>query len=67
MKHMFPVGVCTFLYDLAIHVHRMEDCRLPGQPLKYHPKGRRRPGRQLKRLLDDVNAKIVRGHPALNS
>jgi hypothetical protein len=29
----------------------MEDYRLPKQLLNYHPKGRRRPGRPLKRLL----------------
>jgi hypothetical protein len=35
--------------------------------LNYHPKGRRRPGRPLKRLLDDVNVETETGHPSLNS
>jgi hypothetical protein len=41
--------------------------RLPKQLLNYHPKGRRRPGRPLKRLLDDVTAETETGHPGLNS
>jgi hypothetical protein len=44
----------------------MEDDRLPKQLLNYHPK-RRRPGRPLKRLLDDVTAETETGHPGLNS
>jgi hypothetical protein len=31
------------------------------------PKGRRRPGRPLKRLLDDMTAETETGHPGLNS
>jgi hypothetical protein len=34
---------------------------------KLSSKGRRRPGRPLKRLLDDVNAETETGHPGLNS
>jgi hypothetical protein len=49
------------------HVHRMEDNRLPKQLLKYNPNGRRRPGRSLKRLLDDMTAETETGQPGLNS
>jgi hypothetical protein len=59
----------------------MEDNRLPKRLLNYnsdnygnynnddnyHPKGRRRPGRPLKRLLDDMTAETETGHPGLNS
>jgi hypothetical protein len=45
----------------------MEDNRLPKQLLNYHPKGRRRPGRPLKRLLDDMTAETETGRPGLNS
>jgi hypothetical protein len=41
--------------------------RLKKQVLNYHPKGRRRPGRSLKRLLDDMTAETETGHPGLNS
>jgi hypothetical protein len=49
------------------HVHKMEDNRLPKELLNYHPKGRRRPGRPLKRLLDDMTAETDTDHPSLNS
>jgi hypothetical protein len=45
----------------------MEDNRLPKQLVNYHPKGRRRPGRPRKRLLDDMTAETETGHPGLNS
>jgi hypothetical protein len=45
----------------------MEDNRLPKQLLIYHPKGRRRPGRPLKRLLDDMTAETETGKLGLNS
>jgi hypothetical protein len=45
----------------------MEDYRLPKQLLNYHPKGRRRPGRPLKTLLDDMTAENETDHPGLNS
>jgi hypothetical protein len=55
--HVTPLEdrLCTYRHKWFQHVHRMEDNRLPKQ-LNYHPKGRRRPGRPLKRLLDDVTA-----------
>jgi hypothetical protein len=45
----------------------MEDNRLPKQLLNYHPKWRQRPGRPLKRLLDNVTAETETVHPGLNS
>jgi hypothetical protein len=44
----------------------MEDNRPPKQLLNYHPKGRRRPGRPLKRLLDDMTAETETSHPGWN-
>jgi hypothetical protein len=57
----------TYRHKWFQHVHRMEDNRLPKQFLDYHPKGRRRPGRPCKRLLDDMTAETGTGHPGLNS
>jgi hypothetical protein len=45
----------------------MEDNWLAKQLLNYHPKGRGRPGRLLKRLLDDMTAETETGYPDLNS
>jgi hypothetical protein len=59
--------LCTYRHKWFQHVHRMEDNWLPKQLLNYHPKGRRRPGRPLKRLLDDMTAETETGHPGLNS
>jgi hypothetical protein len=36
------------------HVVRMEEDRVPKKILDQHPEGRRKPGRQRKRWLDDV-------------
>lgn len=36
------------------HISRMEAGRTPQEMLKYHPQGRRRPGRPQKRLLDPI-------------
>jgi hypothetical protein len=63
----FEEKLCAYRYNWFRHVPRMEDYRLPKQLLKFHPKGRRWPGRPLKRLLDDVNAETEKGHPGLNS
>jgi hypothetical protein len=59
--------LCTYRHKWFQHVHRMEDNRLPKQLLNYHPKGRRRPRRPRKRLLDDMTAETETGHPGLNS
>jgi hypothetical protein len=67
--HVTPLEdkLCTYRHKWFQHVHRTEDNRLPKQLLNYHPKGRRRPGRSRKRLLDDIAAETVTGHPGLNS
>jgi hypothetical protein len=67
--HVTPLEdeLCTYRHKWFQHVHRMEDNRLPEQLLNYHPKGRRRPGRPLKRLLDDMTAETETGHPGLYS
>jgi hypothetical protein len=67
--HATPLDekLSTYRHNWFQHVHRMEDNRLPKQRLNYHPKGRRRPGRPLKRLLDDMTAETETGHPGLNS
>jgi hypothetical protein len=57
----------TYRHKWFQHVHRMKDNRLRKQLLNYHPKGRRRPGRPLKRLLYDMTSETETGHPGLNS
>jgi hypothetical protein len=50
------------------HVHIL--CFLPSFPSKqieYHPRGRWRPGRPLKRLLDGVQIETETGHMGLIS
>jgi hypothetical protein len=66
--HVAPLEakLCIYKHKWFQHVHRMEDNRLPKQ-LNYRPKGRRRSGRPLKRLLDDMTADTETGHRGLNS
>jgi hypothetical protein len=67
--HVTPLEdkLCTYRHKWFQHVHRMEDNRLRKQLLNYRPKGRRRPGRPLKkRLLDDMTAETETGHTGLN-
>jgi hypothetical protein len=67
--HVTPLEdkLCTYRHKWFQHVHRLEDNRPPKQLLNYHPKGRRRPGWPLKRLLDDMTAETETSHPGLNS
>jgi hypothetical protein len=59
--------LCTYRHKWFQHVYGLEDNRLPKQLLNCHPKERRRPGRPLKRLLDDMTAETETDHPGLNS
>jgi hypothetical protein len=67
--HVTPLEekLCTYRHNCFLHVHRMKDYGLPKQLLNYHPKGRRRSGLPLKRLLDDMTAETETCHPGLNS
>jgi hypothetical protein len=67
--HVTPLEdkLCTYTRKWFQHVHIMEDNRLPKQLLNYHPKGRRRSGRPLERLLDHMTAETETGHRGLNS
>jgi hypothetical protein len=67
--HVTPLEdkLCTYRHKWFQHVHTTEGNRLPKQLLNYHPKGRRRPGRPLKRLLDDMTAETETCRPGLNS
>jgi hypothetical protein len=49
------------------HVHRMNNSRFPKALIEYHPRGRRRPGRPLKRPLDGVQIETETGHMGLIS
>jgi hypothetical protein len=44
-----------------------EYSRFPKALIEYHPRGRRRPGRPLKRLLDSVQIETETGHMGLIS
>jgi hypothetical protein len=67
--HVTPLEdkLCTYRHRWFQYIHRMEDNRFPKQLLNYHPEGRRRPGRPLKRVLHDMTAETETGHPGLNS
>jgi hypothetical protein len=45
----------------------MNNSRFPETLIEYHPRGRRRPGRPLKRLLDGVQIETETGHMGLIS
>jgi hypothetical protein len=45
----------------------MNKSRFPKALIKYHPRGRKRPGRPLKRLLDGVQIDTETGHMGLIS
>jgi hypothetical protein len=65
--HVTPLEDKLYIHKWFQNVHGMEDNRLPKQLLNYHPKGRRRPGRPRKRLLDNMTAETETGHSGLNS
>jgi hypothetical protein len=49
------------------HVYRMNNSRFPKTLIEYHPRGRRRPGRPLKRILDGVQIETETGHMGIIS
>jgi hypothetical protein len=49
------------------HVSRMDDQRYPKKMLQYQPRGKRRLGRPLKLLLDDIQLEVETDHSGLNS
>jgi hypothetical protein len=49
------------------HVSKMDDHRYPKKMLQYQPIGKRRLGRLLKRLLDDIQLEAETDHSCLNS
>jgi hypothetical protein len=49
------------------HVSRMDDQRYPKKMLQCQPREKRRLGRPLKRLLDDIQLEAETDHSGLNS
>jgi hypothetical protein len=58
--------LCTYRQFLLTRSWNGRLYRLPKQLLIYYPKGTQRPGRPLKRLLDDMNAETKAGHLSPN-
>jgi hypothetical protein len=56
-----------YRHNWVKHVHRMNNSRFPKALIEYHPRGRRRPDRPLKRLLDGVQIEAETGHMGLIS
>jgi hypothetical protein len=59
--------ITKYRHNWVKHVHRMNSSRFPKALIEYHPRGRRRPGRPLKRLLDGVQIETETGHMGLIS
>jgi hypothetical protein len=59
--------ITKYRHNWVKHVHRMNNSRFPKALIEYHQRGRRRPGRSLKRLLDGVQTEIETGHMGLIS
>jgi hypothetical protein len=59
--------ITKYRHNWVKHVHRMNNSRFPKALIEYHPRGRRRPGRPLKRLLDGVQIGTETGHMGLIS
>jgi hypothetical protein len=57
-----PRGLHIIFFSLLIY-----NSRFPKALIEYHPCGRRRPGRPLKRPLDGVQIKTETGHMGLIS
>jgi hypothetical protein len=59
--------ITKYRHNWVKHVHCMNNSRFPKALIEYHPRGRGRPGRPLKRLLDGVQNEIETGHMGLIS
>jgi hypothetical protein len=59
--------ITKYRHNWVKHVHRMNNSRFPKTLIEYHPRGRRCPGRPLKRLLDVVQIETETGHMDLIS
>jgi hypothetical protein len=59
--------ITKYRHNWVKHIHRMNNSRFPKALIEYHPRGRRRPGRPLKRLLDGVQTETETGHMGLIS
>jgi hypothetical protein len=59
--------ITKYRHNWVKHVHRMNNTRFPKALIEYHPRGRRRPGRPLKRLLDGVHIETETDHMGLVS
>jgi hypothetical protein len=56
-----------YRHNWVNHFHRMNNSRFPKALMEYHPRGRRRLGRPLKRFLDGVQIETETGHMGLIS
>jgi hypothetical protein len=59
--------ITKYRHNWVKHFHRMNNSRFPKALIEYHPQGRRRPGRPLKRLFDGVPIETETGHMGLMS
>jgi hypothetical protein len=59
--------ITKYRHNWVKHVHRMNNTRFPKALIEYQPRGRRRLGRPLKRLLDGVQIETETGHRGLMS
>jgi hypothetical protein len=56
-----------YRHNWVKRVHRVDNSRFPEALIEYNPRGRRRSGRPLKRLLDGVQNETETGHMGLIS
>jgi hypothetical protein len=59
--------ITKYKHNWVKHVHCMNNSIFPKTLIEYHPRGRRRPGRPLKRLLDGAQNETETGHMGLIS
>jgi ABC-type ATPase involved in cell division len=59
--------ITKYRHNWVKHIRCMNNLRFPKALIEYHPRGRRHPGRPLKRLLDGVQIETETGHMGLIS